>query len=219
MHQSDCGCRRRRWRSPSYGGRSVIGTSSPRRLDSFAPFYALERIGRIAMDFGLGAYLEKFEEHFGPFWTRAMLTIVGFAIVVACGSVIYTNLISPALKGLGEIPPKPHSGTFYTLSAIWWVIVIVFALTTILMSIHTRQTDVQIRYAREAIEHANALAIEAKTSLDAVNAAIGQGITDKMAAMFILEDVILAATQDGLILPEQAEWLRSLLDTEPEKPL
>lgn len=41
------------------------------------------------------SFLDKFEEHFGSGWTRALLTLVGLALASVCGLIIWLVLLSP----------------------------------------------------------------------------------------------------------------------------
>jgi hypothetical protein len=53
--------------------------------------------GRVTMDFGFGAILDKIEEHFGRRVTRWLLVLVGLAVAAACVGVIWTWLVAPLL--------------------------------------------------------------------------------------------------------------------------
>lgn len=54
------------------------------------------RIGVIVFDFGLGSFIEKFEEHYGQRATKALVGLVGATAALACFSFIW-GLISPLI--------------------------------------------------------------------------------------------------------------------------
>ena len=47
------------------------------------------------MDFGFDGFLNKFEEHFGKGWTKALLVLIGITVASLCLAVIWRYLISP----------------------------------------------------------------------------------------------------------------------------
>ena len=62
--------------------------SQIRQSPTVSPLSLLEGIGRAMMDFGFGAFLEKFEAHFGKRPTKVLLILIGLAIVAATTSLI-----------------------------------------------------------------------------------------------------------------------------------
>lgn len=144
--------------------------------------------------------------------------IVGATIVVVCASLIYTDLIAPAIGTLREFKYVPKGSIVYFVTASWWVMVVTFALATMIMSVSTRQSDVTVWTARRSIARAEIVAEQAARANYAAHAVIYRDETKKAAALAILEEVILAAIYDESITPEQADVLRSLLNTEPETP-
>jgi hypothetical protein len=50
-----------------------------------------------ALDLGFGGFLEKFEEHFGRGWTKALLTLIGLAIASVCIGIVWQYLVAPVL--------------------------------------------------------------------------------------------------------------------------
>ena len=88
------GLRRRKWRFGS--------PRPPFVLSSAAPFGAVS----LSMTH-LASFLDKFEEHFGSGWTRALLVLIGLAGVSACGLVLWFALLGPLLEtilGAGSSP-------------------------------------------------------------------------------------------------------------------
>jgi hypothetical protein len=67
------------------------------RLPLWSPLTFLEQVGRVVTDFGLGSLVGKYEEYFGRGVTRALLIIVGLAVVAAGVGAIWQWLISPLL--------------------------------------------------------------------------------------------------------------------------
>ena len=49
------------------------------------------------MDFGIEGFLEKFEKHFGPRATKALLLLVGLAVASVCLATIAKFLVVPVL--------------------------------------------------------------------------------------------------------------------------
>lgn len=72
-------------------------TSAASGLRIASPLKFFERVGRMALDLGVGGFLEKFEEHFGRWPTKVLLTLIGLAISAICLGVIWQYLVSPVL--------------------------------------------------------------------------------------------------------------------------
>lgn len=54
------------------------------------------------MDFGFGAFLDKFEDHFGRVATKLLLIAIGIAIIAVCASIIITNVVDPLFELFDE---------------------------------------------------------------------------------------------------------------------
>jgi hypothetical protein len=52
------------------------------------------------MDFGFGAFLEKFEEHCGRFATKCLVIIIGMAVCIYCTHLIYAFAVAPLVSTL-----------------------------------------------------------------------------------------------------------------------
>lgn len=63
----------------------------------WSPLTFFERVGRAVSDFGFGSLVEKYEEYFGRAVTRAILIVVGLAVVATGVGAIWTWLVSPLL--------------------------------------------------------------------------------------------------------------------------
>lgn len=68
-----------------------------------SPPSALAWLGRRIMDFGFAGFLEKFEESFGPKWTKALIALIALTVVVVCISLIISQGIIPIYNWLAEI--------------------------------------------------------------------------------------------------------------------
>ena len=63
----------------------------------------LSTIGLRMMDFGFGAFLEKFEQRFGNFATTILLGLIGLTVVTACMSLIYKTAMEPAIATFNDL--------------------------------------------------------------------------------------------------------------------
>ncbi len=54
--------------------------------------------GRLAVDFGFGAFLDKIEEHFGKRVLKALLILIGLAVALFCGKMIWEIALAPLVS-------------------------------------------------------------------------------------------------------------------------
>ena len=60
---------------------------------------SIEKLGRrLLMDFGFGAFLEKFEEHFGKRASKGLVLLIGLCVALFCGQMIWTIALGPAVS-------------------------------------------------------------------------------------------------------------------------
>jgi hypothetical protein len=52
---------------------------------------------RLVMDFGFGAMLEKFEQHYGSRAVKIILGLIGLAVALSCAKIIWTIALGPAI--------------------------------------------------------------------------------------------------------------------------
>lgn len=67
-----------------------------------APAKVFEAAGRTVMDLGFGAFLEKFEEYCGRFATRVLVIMIGMAVCLWCGNLIYKLAVTPLVRALSS---------------------------------------------------------------------------------------------------------------------
>ena len=87
-------------------------TNGTRFQPRLTPFSFFEWVGSTAMDFGFGAFLEKFEEYFGRGMTRALMALIGIFITVFCGAAIVKTAIFPIYKLLVPVVAKETASSF-----------------------------------------------------------------------------------------------------------
>jgi len=71
-----------------------------------------ERVGQAVVDFGFSGVIEKFEEHWGKRATKALLLLIGLAVVAISLGAIWTYILGPLVMLVAElIPdhPSPHA--------------------------------------------------------------------------------------------------------------
>jgi len=189
-----------------------------------APFAApslWERVGRkAAMDFGFGAFLEKFETYFGKTLTRLMVGLMGTAVAAACLSLI--GHLAITMMHLAKPGEQNRMGELVLLFQI--VVLAWGAYAAINWHLQLR------RFKRERAEIPPVAALLDKTK------ELHQQVVESRAELFettekmhrdfeenvvaselVLDQVIAVAIAQGAITQEQAEWLLSLRDTAPEK--
>jgi hypothetical protein len=82
------------------------------------PFAMMEWLGRrLVMDFGFGAILEKFEQHFGQRAVKIILGLIGLAIALTCAKVIWEIALGPTVSFAAQLTKN---------SSLWEVGVRVF---------------------------------------------------------------------------------------------
>ncbi|HET9458771.1 MAG TPA: hypothetical protein VFO51_02165 [Sphingomicrobium sp.] len=186
----------------------------------FAPF---EQIGRVAMDLGFGGFLEKFENHFGSSVTKVLLVLIGLAVAVLCGSVIWAYLLLP----IAQMIPDPRSTRAYEIAKLILIILFFLMITNQLLGLADNYLKRRIRaQMRQKLAEANKLAGRAEKKLKEARAAVGEAkqireeakqlhieTGDALAAAdLLIERMFEAALEKGMITQEQADELRSLRD-------
>jgi hypothetical protein len=66
------------------------------------------------MDFGVGRFLEMFEERFGRTATTLLLAIIGLGVVGFCGKLVYETVLLPALALVGAASSSKNVADFFT---------------------------------------------------------------------------------------------------------
>jgi hypothetical protein len=96
---------------------------------------------RLAVDIGLGRFLEMFEERFGRKATTALLAIIGLGVTAFMLSLIWEHLVIPLYSLAGIVIGKPHSPIGVGFNLTWAdvsqigltilgvILVIIFAIT------------------------------------------------------------------------------------------
>lgn len=88
------------------------------------PLYSfgfVERARRAVMDFGFGAFLEKFEAYFGKPATRLLLFIIGLTVFVACANTVLTLGAQPIYQYFPILRIISWGyGTMYIRSFVCW---------------------------------------------------------------------------------------------------
>jgi len=165
------------------------------------------------MDFGFAAFLEKFEEHFGRTATKIILILIGLAIVSATGSIIWNTLIKP-LVGLLTMPGAP---AWERLTHLAWTAILMgggigvgFEAIAVLHNARAgRRLAASLRETKEILAESEELQKKIKETVRQAEDVLTTG-------ELTVERVIAEVVERGLVTPDQAAELRSLLDTEPE---
>jgi hypothetical protein len=167
-----------------------------------------ERVGRTAaMDFGFGAFLEKFEEYYGKTATRVLVGAMGAAVAAACISLVGHQLISAF-----HLANPGKQNRMEELFLILQVVTLIWAAFGSL-TLYRRLRN--LRAAREMYNETKRLHDEIVAS----KAEYVQKIDDTLtAAQIVLERATQSAVRLNLISQEQVDLLLSLLDTAPKIP-
>jgi hypothetical protein len=90
---------------------------------------------RLAVDIGLGKFLEMFEERFGRAATTALLAIIGLGLTGFMLSLIWEHIIVPlySFAGIiiGDVHPTVSFGAIFTLDTFYRVILTIVQLISI----------------------------------------------------------------------------------------
>ena len=159
------------------------------------------------MDFGFGAFLEKFEAHFGRRMTKILPALIGVTVVTTCLGLISSQVINPMIQLLS---PSWKRGDFLTLMfSTFWIGVgcaVGVGLGKILEYLFVTRRIIRLHGKISEIQN------EHQTELE--------NTKDKISALDIAIGAILeSALSKGSITQETADLIQSLLDTVPEKQL
>ncbi|HEU4960800.1 MAG TPA: hypothetical protein VFT56_10350 [Sphingomonas sp.] len=172
------------------------------------PASTFEGVGRAVMDFGFGAFLEKFEQSFGERATKILLMLIGAAVAATTVSVIYNLAIKPLIG--------PIYRFFGGLDGEWTlafsIIFVVTALSSGAGMGAFYSSIIVIRRYRRKMEAVEAVI---KRAEDLSKRTIETGEANKL----LFEEMAKRALNDNLITQETVDLLQSLVDTGSEKPL
>lgn len=168
------------------------------------------------MDFGFAAFLEKFEEHFGRAATKIILILIGLAIVSATGSIIWNTLIKP----LAALLPMSGASAWERLTNLAWTAILIgggigvgFEAIAVLYNARAgRRLAAGLRETKEILAESEELQKKMKETVRQAEDVLTMG-------ELTVERIITKGVERGLVTPDQASELRSLLDTEPKTPL
>jgi hypothetical protein len=195
--------------------RGVISARGETRLPRvLAATSVLESLGRaVAVDFGFGAFLEKFENYFGALATRVLVGLMGAAVVAACLSLI-GRLVGSALDLFDQSTKNRVGDAFLVLQ----LLAIVWAAHSGVQGFRRMRL---LREERDYLLQAKKAAAESQATLQETvvhKETILRDFNDVLSsAELILDEVIRLAQDRGEFTPEQADLLLSLRNTGLEK--
>jgi hypothetical protein len=167
------------------------------------------------MEFGFGAFLEKFETHFGKRPTKVLLSLIGLAIVAATGSLIWHTALEPIVSAIvKDMPTRPRHGI---LNLFWLASVIgagiaagfgVAAGLVFLLRGHIFKRHVKkLAKSREQTDRILSRAEHIAKQLRDANA----------ASSLLFDEMINIAKSRGIFTQYLVDEIQSLLDTESQK--
>lgn len=175
------------------------------------------------MDFGLGAFLEKFEQHFGAKWTRRLLIIVAVAIVSGAASGAWTLIIKPVLGVFGLLPDAVTARQIPSLLFLGLQVAASFALASLILD--ARAKRLTIRHLEFLLTRAEELNETLDDRLEQIAKMLDDiGDTDRaisenaVVSKLLLEDIVNLARQRNIMTPEQVDEVLSLLSA-AERPI
>lgn len=141
-----------------------------------------ERVGRKIMDLGFGSLVEKFEEHFGRWPTRAMLAIIGLAAMIVCVRLIILDAVLPVIDFVRGVGGQSALGlVLKVLSVAAGAAIAAFVTGGIFRWFVARKADEIIARAQEhaarsqeILEEAGAAVVEMRASYEELQELLAQ---------------------------------------------
>ena len=190
-------------------------TQTRLRIAFVAPSF-LERVGRkVAMDFGFGAFLEKFEEYYGKIATRVLVGAMGLAVFSACMSLVWKLLLG--IEGLSD--RKHMASTWAAIDIATTVLFLVLALGFLVYFIKIVRENRQLTTVRSLSTQAHELVDEARVMTAEIVKIIESASDTHAAAELVLIEAAKNALARGDLTQEQVDLIRSLASIEPKTPL
>ena len=169
------------------------------------------------MDFGFGTFLEKFEQHFGPRWTKPLLVVLALAAASAAFGLIWTWILNPLLLVFGISPTK--SAPAQILSIAFGALQLFASFGFVSMILDARRKRAVTEQMESALIEARAELAETRQLFDEARAyhleakeATGHARELMALSIEVSDSSINHAVAIGAITDEQAVELRSLRD-------
>ena len=159
------------------------------------------------MDFGFGAFLEKFQEYFGKLATRILVALMGLAVCSACLGVIWK-----LLSAVSTQTDKHH------LSGIWSVATIVIMAVWVVFSVSTFIENRKIKAHRKEMDQVSDILEYARSLNDETERQHKAAMDHYSASLLAYSATIDVIKRSGQVTPETIELIQSLLDIEAGTP-
>lgn len=179
----------------------------------------LEGLGRTVMDLGFGAFLERFEEHFGKGWAKFMLVLIGLAIVSVCASVVWTTLVWPIAEMVAEIWPEPGTARAWVLAK--FIVFTAFFLMAVNWSLDMANNYLKVRLNRKLagkLKTANEVLERSEESLAKARVQLDNAHNVIAAAELAMDRIFAYALENEMLTAEEVAELRGQLDKEETGP-
>lgn len=164
------------------------------------------------MDLGFGGFLEKFEDHLGRGWTKALVILIGLTVATICGSLLWQYLLLP----IAELIPDPHSGPAAQFAKLVFVAALFLMITNQLWDLVDNFLRKRLRARlREGVERSERLVKElkeARSEVSDLHAKYGDRIA---VAELAVERAINVSLERGLLTPQEAAELRAMVEERP----
>lgn len=171
------------------------------------------------MDLGFGAFLERFEEHFGKGWAKFMLVLIGLAIVSVCASVVWTTLVWPIAEMVAEIWPEPGTARAWVLAK--FIVFTAFFLMAVNWSLDMANNYLKVRLNRKLagkLKTANEVLERSEESLAKARVQLDNAHNVIAAAELAMDRIFAYALENEMLTAEEVAELRGQLDKEETGP-
>lgn len=169
------------------------------------------------MDFGFGAFLEKFEDHFGRAATKFLLALLGLAAVALAGSVVWNYLLEPMVAFLAEFIPGRETPRAEQFGRFF--IFLMLAMFGLNWSLDLANHYLKARLNQRLLERtreARQLLAEMQETRRLIGLDVEEAGDHLVAARLCLDETVQSSLDKGLITAEQADELRGIAKRTPE---
>jgi len=163
----------------------------------------------------LASFLDKFEEHFGSAWTRALLVLVGLAGVSACGFVLWFALLAPVLGMILRSGPPGSAAEIAKLVSFLLIAALGLGFG---VNVAGKYLDWAISaHLLEQTREAKRAVVEAERRLAITEGQLATSENRAAAAEACVEQLFARALESKMLTPRQIETLSKAARIEAQR--